>query len=77
MSNTVIDRMGVASTWIQAVAYSPQPKSGMRSQPMPLARSRWMVTMKLTPVRMDENPRMNTPATAADTLVVVVAEKGT
>jgi hypothetical protein len=42
------------------VAYMPQMKRGRRRQCMPGARSLWIVTMKLSPVRIDENPRMNT-----------------
>jgi hypothetical protein len=49
----------------------------MRVQPMDGARRRWMVTMKFSPVRMEENPRMKTASTATFTLVEVVAEKGT
>lgn len=44
---------------------------------MPGARSRWMVVMKLSPVRMEENPSTNTASTAALTLVLVVWLKGT
>jgi len=36
-----------------------------------------MVVMKLSPVRIDENPTIKTPHTASDTLVPVRALKGT
>ena len=39
----------------------------MRNQPMPGARMVCRVTMKFRPVRMEEKPTMNTPATAATT----------
>ena len=53
---------GVASTMIRLVAYSDQQNSGSRIHVMPGARILWMVMMKFRPVRMDENPEMNTPA---------------
>ena len=43
----------------------------MRYQVMPGARSLWMVTMKLSPVKIEEKPRMNTPNVAAMTEVLV------
>ncbi len=52
---------GVPSTITSAVAYSAQMNSGRRNHVMPGARMRWIVTMKLTPVRIDENPVMKTP----------------
>ena len=36
---------------------------------MPGARMRWIVTMKFTPVRIDENPVMKTPMPVMITLV--------
>ena len=36
---------------------------------MPGARMRWMVTMKLRPVRIDEKPAMKTPSAVGMTLV--------
>ena len=36
---------------------------------MPGARMRWMVTMKLRPVRIDEKPAMKTPSAVGTTLV--------
>jgi len=44
---------------------------------MPGALRRWIVVMKLSPVRMAEKPMMNTPKTARETLVPVRALKGT
>ena len=41
--------------------------SGRRNQVSPGARMRWIVTMKFRPVRIDENPVMNTPIPAART----------
>ena len=37
-----------------------------------LARMRWMVVMKLSPVRMEEKPMTKAPSTAMVTLVPVV-----
>ncbi len=51
------------------VAYMHQIKSGRRNQVMPGARIVWIVTMKLIPVRIVENPTTKTPATAANTCV--------
>ena len=36
---------------------------------MPGARIRWMVTMKLRPVRIDEKPAMKMPSAVGTTLV--------
>ena len=53
---------GVASTTrITEVAYSDHRNSGSWYQVRPGARRRWMVTMKLRPVRIDEKPATNTP----------------
>ncbi len=41
----------------------------MRNQVMPGARIVWIVTMKLSPVRIDENPMMKTPTAATITLL--------
>ena len=43
--------------------------SGSRNQVMPGARNLWMVTMKLSPVRMEEKPAMKMPMAAAMTWV--------
>ncbi len=63
---------GVASTWMIAVAYRPQRNSGMRNQVIPGGRSVWIVTMKFSPVKIELNPRMNTPSKAGTTAVRVV-----
>ena len=42
-------------------------KIGMRNQVMPGARMVWTVTMKFSPVRIDEKPTMMTPTSANDT----------
>ena len=36
---------------------------------MPGARIRWMVTMKFSPVKIDENPAMKMPSAAVTTCV--------
>ena len=61
---------GVPSTMIRLVAYIDQMNSGIRNQVMPGARIRWMVTMKLRPVRIDEKPVMKMPSAVGITLVV-------
>ena len=43
---------------------------------MPGARRRWMVVMKLMPVRMDEKPRTKAANTARVTFVPVLMLKG-
>ena len=42
-------------------------KSGSRNQVIPGARILWMVTTKFKPVRIDENPAMNTPSAIVTT----------
>ena len=42
----------------------------MRNQVMPGARMRWTVTMKFSPVRMDEKPAMKMPSAVAITQVL-------
>ena len=66
-SISVIANTGVASTRMTLVEYSDQTKIGSRYQPSPGARIRWMVTMKLSPVRIDENPATTTPVSASTT----------
>ena len=66
---SVIAKTGVARTRMTLVAYCAHTKSGSRNQVRPGARSLWTVTMKLSPVRIDENPAMRTPATTAMTWV--------
>ena len=41
---------------------------------MPGARILWIVTMKFSPVRIEENPVMKTPSAAGITLVLDAAE---
>jgi len=69
-STIVIAMTGVPSTKIRLVAYVDQRNSGIRNHVIPGARMRWIVTMKLRPVRIDENPVMNMPNAAGTTLVV-------
>ena len=66
-SSTVMPSTGVAITWMIAVPYSPHRNSGMRNQVIPFGRSLWIVTMKFSPVKIDEKPRMNTPNVIAIT----------
>ncbi|MNX72343.1 hypothetical protein D3C86_1036950 [compost metagenome] len=49
------------------VAYSAQTKRGNLNHVRPGARIMWVVTMKLSPVRIDEKPTMKTPKTVAIT----------
>ena len=42
----------------------------MRNHVIPGARMRWMVTMKFSPVRIDEKPVMKIPSAVGTTLVV-------
>jgi len=60
---------GVPRTMMMLVAYIDQMKSGSRNQVRPGARMVWTVTMKLRPVRIDENPVMKTPIAASRTLL--------
>jgi hypothetical protein len=59
---------------MRLVAYM-RPHEERHAEPvhLPGARSLWIVTMKLRPVRIDENPRMKTPS-AGTTLVLDEAE---
>ena len=66
----MIASTGVPSTMIRLVAYIDQRKSGIRNHVIPGARIRWMVTMKLRPVRIDEKPVMKIPSAVGMTLVV-------
>ena len=66
----MIASTGVASTMMRLVAYIDQTNSGSRNQVIPGARSLWMVTMKFSPVRIDEKPAMNTPTAASITWVL-------
>ncbi len=70
-STRVIATIGVARICTQAVAYSAQTNSGIRCHVMPGARRRWIVVMKLMPVRIEENPNTKAANTAKETLVPV------
>ena len=60
---------GVPSTLIRLVAYIDQRKSGIRNHVRPGARIVWIVTMKFSPVRIEENPMMKMPTAATMTLL--------
>ena len=49
------------------VEYNDQMNTGSRYQVSPGARSRWVVTMKFTPVAMLLNPDRKMPTTASTT----------
>ena len=59
---------GAASRKMKLVAYSVQTNSGSRHQVRPGARSRWTVTMKFRPVKIDEKPAMTMPISVGTTL---------
>ena len=50
--------------------------SGSRNQVMPGGRSLWMVTRKLSPVKIELKPRMNAPKAAGTTAVSVLVLYG-
>ena len=58
---------GVPRIIIRLVAYWAQMNNGKRNQVIPGARILWTVVRKLTPVRMEEKPLMNTPIKATET----------
>ena len=60
---------GVPRTKIRLVAYMAQMKSGSRNHVMPGARILWIVTIKFSPVRIEEKPAMKTPSATRVTLV--------
>ncbi len=60
---------GVPSTMMRLVAYIDQMNSGIRNHVIPGARIVWIVTMKFSPVRIDENPMMKIPIAAVITFV--------
>ncbi len=70
----VTARTGVPRTMIRLVAYSAQTNSGRRNQVIPGARILCTVTMKFKPVRIDENPTMNTPRAVRITLLLEYIE---
>ena len=55
---------GMARMKMMLVAYMDHRKSGRRNHVSPGARIVWIVTMKLRPVRIEENPEMKTPIAA-------------
>ena len=55
------------SGWSRTCA---QTNSGSRNQVIPGARILWIVTMKFSPVRIDEKPVMNTAIAAGTTIVL-------
>ena len=63
-------RTGVARIITRLTAYVAQTIKGSRIQVMPGARRKWMVAMKLTPVRIDEKPTTNTPMVVVSTAVL-------
>ncbi len=65
----VIPMIGVASTWIQAVAYNDHGKRGILIQLIPGALNLCIVVMKFIPVRIDDNPKTKAPNTAEITFV--------
>jgi len=52
---------GVPRTMMILVAYCAQMKSGKRNHVIPGARILWIVTIKLIPVAIEENPAKNAP----------------
>ncbi len=58
------------------VAYIPQMKRGSRCHVIPGARSLWIVTMKLSPVRIDDIPMRKSPKERVVTAAPVFAEYG-
>jgi len=59
----VIASTGVASNITSDTPYIDHTKRGRRNHVMPVVRMVWIVTMKLSPVRIDEKPTMKTPTT--------------
>ena len=72
-----MDRMGVASSCTQDVAYTDQVNRGICSHPIPLILMRWTVVMKFRPVSMEAMPRTNAASMVTTTLVWVSMLKGT
>ena len=58
------------------VAYIPQMKRGSRCHVIPGARSLWMVTMKFSPVRIDDMPMRKSPRERVVTAAADFAEYG-
>ena len=72
-SRMVIPIIGVASTMMKLVEYMAQMNRGSRNQVKPGARILWIVTRKLSPVRIDENPVMKIPSAVRMTLLFAYA----
>ena len=69
-SRIAIARTGVARTKIKLVAYIDQIKSGSRNHVRPGARILCVVTMKFSPVRIEEKPVTKTPTAVVMTYVL-------
>ena len=69
-SSSVTVSTGVPRIKIRLVAYSDHTNNGSRNHVSPGARMRWMVTMKLRPVRIDEKPTTSTPTAVKITWLV-------
>ncbi len=69
ISPSVTATTGVPRTMIRLVAYWAQTNRGSLNQVIPGARILWIVTMKLSPVKIDENPATKTPMAVRITLV--------
>ncbi len=70
MSISVIANTGVANTKMTLVAYMAHTNSGNRNQVIPGARIVCVVTMKLSPVKIDEKPEMKIPTAIRITFVL-------
>ena len=70
ISTREMARTGVPRMKMRLVAYSAQTNSGRRNHVIPGARILWMVTMKLSPVRIDEKPMIKMPSVVDSTCVV-------
>jgi hypothetical protein len=58
------------------VAYIDQRNRGIRCHVMPGARNLWIVTMKLSPVRIDDKPTRKSPREMVVTAAADFAEYG-
>ena len=67
-SSRVMPSTGVARSCMIAVPYIPHRNSGSLCQVIPGGRILWMVTRKLSPVKIELKPSMKTPAVAWITL---------
>jgi hypothetical protein len=66
-SRIVIAITGVPRIWMIEAAYMPQQNRGIRVQVIPGARIVWIVTRKLSPVRIEEKPAMKMPTAVTTT----------